>query len=127
MIDLLSVNHIGMSFFQLFGYNQYINMNGRRIRRLVVISAMLFTGCLFILSAHMEAFAQDSEEIRQLNALYMIAGLQRPSIIYPASGATIRYFIDRSELIDHLPSEMKQILDDIALNLSGDNIMFTKR
>lgn len=87
MIDLLSVNHIGMSFFQLFGYNQYINMNGRRIRRLVVISAMLFTGCLFILSAHMEAFAQDSEEIRQLNALYMIAGLQRPSIIYPASGA----------------------------------------
>lgn len=101
-------------------------MNGRRIRRLVVISAMLFTGCLFILSAHMEAFAQDSEEIRQLDALYMIAGLQRPSIIYPASGATIRYFIDRSELRDHLPSEMKQILDDIALNLGGDNIMFTK-
>ncbi|MDD4007198.1 MAG: hypothetical protein PHO44_04390 [Sphaerochaetaceae bacterium] len=96
------------------------------MKRLIVISTILFTGCLFILSAHMEVFAQDSEEIRLLNSLYRIAGIERPSIIYPASGDTIRYFIDSSGLRDHLPSEMRQMLDDLALNFGGDSMLFKK-
>ena len=126
MIDLLSVNHIGMSFFQLFGYNQFRKKNERNMKRLIIIITLLFTGCLFLLSAHMEVFAQDSEEIRLLNSLYRIAGIQRPSIIYPASGDTIRYFIDSSGLRGHLPSETRLMLDDLYMNLGGDDMLLQK-
>lgn len=74
-------------------------------------------------SATPKVYIQASDEVQTLDSLFRIAGISKPEVVYPATGDTLLYFIEKSGLRDALTPDMQTVLDKLTSSFSGKSML----
>lgn len=92
------------------------------MKKAIAAILLIFVSASALLFASVQAFGQNSIEVRTMESLFMAAGISVPSVIYPASSDALLLFIDETDLESRLPDDLIPKLEALRKTLSGENL-----
>lgn len=92
------------------------------MKKAIAAILLIFVSASALLFASVQAFGQNSIEVRTMESLFMAAGISVPSVIYPASSDALLLFIDETDLESRLPDDLIPKLEALRKTLSGETL-----